>query len=154
MAKKMKTKKWVGFRCVNVLMLMFIVVFATGCTTSHIRRDVSQNPLPKMAQFAQANDYKVTEWNGTDHLRITKNVNWGMLLLLRRDRFVGDINYRNGVLEGEMCLEMREFLWYVLFIPPATMELKPQLMGCAVTSSPRKCANELFEAAGLASEWR
>lgn len=141
-------------RYISILVTALVMMFSTGCTTSHIRREVSQNPLPKMAQFAQANDYKVN-WNGNDHLRVTKNVNWGMLLLLRRDRFAGELDYRNGVLDAEMSLEMRDFiLHYVLQIPPTTIELKPQFMGCAVTPSPRRCANELFEAAGLAPEWR
>lgn len=129
-------------------------MFLSGCTTSHIRREVSQNPLPKMAQFAQANDYKV-DWNGTDHLKVTKNVNWGMLLLLRRDKFAGDMDYKNGVFSADMNLEMRDFLlYYVLRIPPMTFELKPQFAGCAVTPSPRRCANELFIAAGLTPEWQ
>jgi hypothetical protein len=135
-----------------ILTTALLTIFFTGCTTSHIRRELSENPLPKMAQFAQANDYKV-DWNGSDHLLVKKNVNWGMLLLLRRDKFSGDLNYKDGILDANMCLEMREFLWYALGIPPATMELKPQFMGCAVTPSPRRCANEIFQAAGLPPEW-
>jgi len=149
---KPSNKKDALYQYANILAIAVIVMFATGCTTSYIRREVPQNPLPKMAQFAQANEYKV-DWNGTDHLRVTKNVNWGMLFLLRRDKFAGELYYQNGVLNADLCLEMREFLWYVLFIPPATMELEPQLMGGAVTPSARRCANELFQAAGLPPEW-
>jgi len=141
-------------RYIGILAAVFLTTFLAGCTTSHVRREISQNPLPKMAQFAQANDYKV-DWNGTDHLKVSKNVNWGMLFLLRRDKFAADLDYKEGVLYADMNLEMRDFIfYYVLRIPPMTLELKPQFAGCAVTPSPRRCANELFEAAGLPPEWR
>lgn len=154
MNEKPEMKRCKGSLYIRGLLLALMVLFSAGCTTSHVRRAVSQNPLPKMAQFAQANDYKVN-WNGTDHLKVSKNVNWGMLLLLRRDKFAGEMDYKNGVLYADMSLEMRDFLfYYVLRIPPMTMELKPQFMGCAVTPSPRRCADELFQAAGLTPEWR
>ena len=130
------------YRYASILVVIFAVTISTGCTTYHIRRDVSQNPLPKMAQFAQANGYKVVEWNGTDHLSVKKNVNWFMLLALRRDRFAGDFDYRDGVLDADLRVEMRNIFWYVLCIPPATMDINNMFSG--VTPSPRRCANKLF----------
>jgi len=138
------------YRYASILVVMFAVTISTGCTTTDIRQKVSQNPLPKMAQFAQANDYKIVEWNGTDHLSVKKNVNWFMLPLLRRDRFAGDFDYRDGVLDASLRVEMRNIFWYVLCIPPATMDLNAF---SAVTPSPRRCANKLFRGAGLQPEW-
>jgi hypothetical protein len=136
---------------VTLLSLLVTIGLCAGCTTSQIHRSVASNPLPKMDAFARANDYNVQQ-SDTNYLRVRKNVNWGMMLLLRRDRFVGEYNYGNGSLDATCWLEMRG-LWGLMPFA-TTLELKPQFTGWAVTPFPRECANDMLRAGGMSPEWQ
>lgn len=103
-----------------------------------------------MTAFARANDYKVLQ-SETHNLRVRKNVNWGsLILLLRRDRFVGQYFYNNGTLDAEVYLEMTG-LWGLGLT--TTMELRPQFAGGAVTPFARECSEEMLKAGGMPPEW-
>ena len=132
-----------------LLSLLVAIGLCSGCTTSHIRRANGTNPLPAMAAFACANDYKVL-LSEKNNLQVRKNVNWGMLFLARRDRFVGQYFYNNGTLDAEVYLAMTG-LWGLGFT--TTMELRPQFAGGAVTPFARECSEEMLKAGGMHPEW-
>ena len=138
-----------GYVKTTLLTLLVTLGLCSGCTTSHIHRSTSANPLPAMATFARANDYNVLQ-SETNNLQVRKNVNWGMLFLGRRDRFVGKYMYNNSILDAEVYLAMTE--WWGLG-PTTTMELKPQFLGCAVTPFARECSEEMLKAGGMSPEW-
>jgi len=134
---------------ITLLSLLVTIGLCSGCTTSHIHRATGFNPLPAMATFAHANDYQVLQ-SDSHNLRVRKNVNWGMLFLGRRDRFVGAYLYNNGNLDAEVYLAMTG-LWGLGLT--TTMELRPQFVGCAVTPFPRECSEEMLKAGGIHPEW-
>lgn len=133
-----------------LLMTLAAIGLCTGCTTTHLHRSVSDNPLPAMASFAQKNDYRIME-SGTDHLKVRKNINWGMLFLGSRDRFVGEYHYTPGNLNAEVYLSQTS-LWGLGIT--TTMELRPQFIGSAVTPSARRCSDEMLKAGGMKPEWQ
>jgi len=131
-------------------MMVVMVACLSGCTTSYIRREVEYNPLPQMEAFAKANEYRVPQ-SSENTLKVEKNVNWWVIVLFRRDKFMGEYRFEDGLLEAEVWLEMRG--WWG-FCPWAwTGGLKPQLSGALVTPAPRRCANELMRAGGMREEW-
>lgn len=141
-----------GIRHISRSAVMVLAVASlSGCTTSFSRREVDYNPIPRMEAFAKANDYRVKR-SSENTLKVAKDVNWFMMIMyLRRDKFMGEYRFEDGLLEAEVWLEMRG-LWG-LYPWSWTHELKPQFSGCLVTPSPRKCANELMSAGGMRVEW-
>ena len=133
-----------------LLTLSLALVFSAGCSTSTLTRRVADNPLPKMHEFAKTK-YNV-EWNGTDRLRVTKFVNWGMLFLLMYDRYLGEFEYGDGVLKAEVAVENRPILLLGLLGLPH--DLEPGAGAALIKPAGRRCTNELFVAAGLDPPFR
>lgn len=123
----------------------------TGCnTTSFCRREVTNNPLPRMEAFAKDNGYKVIGASPSA-LRVEKNVNGFMMVLgFRRDKFVGSYRFGEGLFEAETWVDMCGLWGYGI---TSTHELKPQFAGALITPQPRRCANELMRAGGMREEW-
>lgn len=86
-------------------------VLLSGCYATHIRTDVPENPLPKIAKKA-APQYKVS-WDDENVLHLREVWPIGSIFSLGLDQYHALLRYHDGVLTGKFWLQMNAltYLW-------------------------------------------